>query len=143
MSRRVFVDASGWIALMYEKDGHHDTAAKLYERELRQDSQFFISNWTIYEAFSMIKKKAGIHQAEKLRDLVEDINIVAALKVDSKIEAEAVKLFWDYKDKNWGIVDITSLLIMKKCHCQYALAFDQHFREAAEQFEHPFKVLEL
>ncbi|MFP3866923.1 MAG: type II toxin-antitoxin system VapC family toxin [Desulfobacteraceae bacterium] len=143
MSRRVFVDASGWIALIYAKDSHHKDAAELYKRELEQDSQFFISNWTIYEAFSMIKKKAGIQQAEKLRDLVEDKNIVAATKVDSRIEAAAVRIFWDYQDKNWGIVDITSLLIMRDCHCQYALAFDQHFREAAEQFDHHFEVLQI
>lgn len=54
--------------------------------------------------------------------------------VDEKIEREALELFWCYKDKKWGVVDCSSLVVMKAVGCRQAFAYDGHFVEASRQF---------
>ena len=130
----IFVDASAWIAIMYEGDKNHTDAKEIYIRELENDSVFFISNWTAYEAFSYLKSKAGIEKTEKLKEIFQDINLVKPIRVTSAIEKRALDIFWKFTDKTWGIVDITSFLIIEECNCKYAFAFDKHFKEAASQY---------
>lgn len=132
--RHVFVDASAWIALIYEKDGNHEKAKEIYQEELKRNSLFFISNWSSYEALSFLKDRAGIDKARNLQHIISDKNIISRIRVDPNIEREALNIFWSYEDKNWGIVDITSLLIIQQCRCNFAFAFDHHFEEAALQY---------
>lgn len=126
------MDASAWIAIFYERDIQHGVAAQIYNRELLR-SRFITSNWTIYEAYSFIKKKSGIGKAIALKKVIENRKIVKLERVTIPIEKEALELFWSYKDKDWGIVDITSLFIMTEYGCRHAFAFDRHFDEAARQ----------
>lgn len=130
----IFVDASAWIAIVSERDNRHIQAKGIYLRELKNDSIFFISNWTIYEAFTKLKSDSGIEKAENLKEIIQDINLVKPIYVTNKIENQALTIFWQFRDKTWGIVDITSFLIMEECHCNFAFAFDKHFEEAASQY---------
>jgi hypothetical protein len=129
----VFVDASAWIAIMSKKDYRHEEAAKIYERELRRSSYFVTSNLTTYEAYTEIKTKKGIKIAKALKDVIENLKLVKIERVTSDIEREALRIFWSYEDKTWGIVDITSFVIMERYNCKFAFAFDGHFVEAAQQ----------
>jgi predicted nucleic acid-binding protein len=131
--RIVFVDASAWIAIMSKKDGRHETAAQIYERELRKSTYLITSNLTTYEAYTKIKTEKGIEIATKLRDVIENKRLVKIERVTSDIEEEALEIFWRYHDKTWGIIDITSFVIMDRNGCNSAFAFDRHFVEAAQQ----------
>ena len=44
------------------------------------------------------------------------------------------ELFWQYKDKDWGVVDCASLVVMDEGGCNQAFAFDRHFMEASQQY---------
>jgi predicted nucleic acid-binding protein len=49
-------------------------------------------------------------------------------------EDKSVELFWKYHDKNWGIVDCSSILLMEQEKCSVAFGYDHHFVEAAKQY---------
>ena len=61
-------------------------------------------------------------------------SVVELVAVDERIEAEALELFWQYKDKDWGVVDCASLVVMDEGGCNQAFAFDRHFMEASQQY---------
>jgi uncharacterized protein len=62
------------------------------------------------------------------------LSVVTLIKVDERIEAGALELFWSYQDKDWGVVDCASLRIMEETGCQQAFVFDRHFSEASKQY---------
>jgi predicted nucleic acid-binding protein len=128
----IFVDASAWIAIVFEKDQFHQIASKIYQRELG-DSLLLTSNWTTYEAYSMIKKKGNLGKVLQLQNVIKNKSIVKLERVSKKIKEEAVDIFFSYADKKWGIVDISSFVIMRRASCKFAFAFDEHFVEAAKQ----------
>lgn len=119
---------------MSKGDENHSIAAKIYRTELINSSYFITSNLTTYEAYTMIKTRIGIEKAKKLREVIENKKLVKIERVTPDIEKEALDIFWNYADKTWGIIDITSLKIMERYDCKLAFAFDRHFDEAAKQY---------
>ena len=65
-------------------------------------------------------------------------SVVELVAVDERVEAEALELFWEYKDKDWGVVDCASLMVMDQSGCNQAFAFDRHFVEASQ---HGFSLI--
>ncbi len=59
--------------------------------------------------------------------------VAVMIRVDPAIESAALKLFWRYHDKAWGVVDCTSLVIMERLGCKTVFGYDRHFVEASRQ----------
>lgn len=134
MNEPVFVDASAWVAITNRKDRHHDEALRIYRRLLQSVAPLITSTWTTYEALTIVKTRLGYNHAESLWERIQRPSVVDLVTVDERIEAEAVELFWEYKDKDWGVVDCANLVIMQGTGCHRAFAFDRHFMEASRQY---------
>jgi predicted nucleic acid-binding protein len=135
----VFVDASAWVAFFNRRDAHHAEARTHMTRLLRSSTPLATSTWTTYEAITITRSKLGYGRARRLWQLANDRRIISMVRVDPGIEVAAVKLFWRHRDKDWGVVDCASLIIMDRLGCQTAFAYDRHFVEASRQ--HGFVVL--
>ena len=134
MKDPVFIDASAWIAIINRKDRNHREAVKIFQRLLRTSTPLVTTNWTAYEALTIVKSRLGISQAEQLWDRIKSRALVELVAVDEPIEREAVKLFWRYQDKTWGVVDCSGLVVMDAVGCRHVFAYDTHFTEATRQF---------
>ena len=118
----------------HKTDRFHDEALRVYHRLLRSQTPLITSTWTGYEALTIVKTKLGYNQAEKLWERMLRPSVVTLIKVDERIEAEGLQLFWSYQDKDWGVVDCASLRVMEETGCRKAFAYDRHFIEASTQF---------
>ncbi len=134
MNEPVFVDASAWVAITNKRDRHHNEALRVYGGLLRSVVPLITSTWTAYEALTIVKTRLGYNQAERLWERIQRPSVVDLVTVDERIEAEALELFWEYKDKDWGVVDCASLVVMDGTDCRQAFAFDRHFVEASQQY---------
>ena len=134
MSDPVFADASAWVAITNTKDRYHAEATGVYRRLLQSAVPLITSTWTAYEALTIVKTRLGYSQAERLWQRIQRPSVVDLVRVDERIEAQALELFWKYKDKDWGVVDCASLVVMDEIGCHQALAFDRHFMEASQQY---------
>ena len=134
MNESVFVDASAWIAIINGRDRYHSDALRVYRRLLRSAVPLMTTTWTAYEALTIVKARLGYNQAEMLWQRMQRPSVVDLVAVDESIEAEALELFWEYEDKDWGVVDCASLVVMDGCGCHQAFAFDRHFTEASQQY---------
>jgi len=122
------------VAITNTKDRNHAEALSVYRRLLQSAVPLITSTWTAYEALTIVKTKLGYGQAERLWQRIQRPAVVDLLAVDERIEADALELFWKYKDKDWGVVDCASLVVMDKVGCSHAFAFDRHFMEASRQY---------
>lgn len=129
----VFIDASGWIAIISSDDRNHESAKLAYQQLISQKKRIITTNWTLYEALSIIKDKIGHAQALSLWNLVKQFPLITLIKITDDIETKGINLFFRYRDKTWGVVDCASLIVMEQTGCLKALAYDRHFREASLQ----------
>lgn len=129
----VFIDASGWIAIISADDRNHESAKLAYQQIISKKIRIVTTNWTLYEALSIIKDRIGHAQALSLWNLVGQFPLISLIKITDDIETAGVGLFFRYGDKKWGVVDCTSLIVMEQTGCSKALAYDLHFKEASQQ----------
>lgn len=134
MSQPVFVDASGWVAIINRKDQNHNESVQIYRRLLAASTVLVTTTWTACEALTIVKSRLGFSQAERLWDRIRSRAVVDLVWIDEKYERETLQLFWHYKDKKWGVVDCSSLVVMNAVSCRRAFAYDSHFIEASRQF---------
>lgn len=129
----IFVDASAWLAITNRRDQLHSVARSFLDLCLGRRVRLATTNWTAYEALSMLKSRAGWEQATHLRSLLDDSRAVDLVRVTEEIELRALDLFFAYRDKTWGVVDCASLIVMEDLGCRQAFGFDHHFVEASRQ----------
>lgn len=134
MNGTVFVDASAWVAITNRKDRFHDEALRVFRRLLQSRTPLITSTWTAYEALTIVKTRLGYSHAEQLWERMQRPSVVELVAVDERVEAEALELFWQNKDKDWGVVDCASLVVMDESGCRQAFAFDRHFVQASQQY---------
>lgn len=132
-SKSVFVDASAWVAFFNRRDAHYIEAREHMTDLLRSGTPLATSTWTTYEAITIARSKLGYAPAQRLWRLANDRRIMAMVRVDPGIESAALKLFWRFRDKGWGVVDCASLVIMERLGCRTAFGYDHHFVEASRQ----------
>lgn len=117
----IFVDASAWLASVNVRDEHHVVAHDLLSACFAQRVQLVTTNWTAYEALSILKSRVGPKAVDDLWSLISNNRSVVLVDVTKDIERRARDLFFGYRDKTWGVVDCASL------------GFDLHFIEASRQ----------
>ena len=100
---------------------------------MHSEVMLITTNWVVYEGLTLLKSRIGSQQADQLWEIANDPTLVSLARVTGTIETAALRLFFEYRDKTWGVVDCASLVVMAESGCQQAFGFDQHFREAGQQ----------
>ena len=79
MARRVFVDTSGWYALIDRRDAGHDTTRKTVEHRIGDGARLVSTDYVVDESCTLAKARAGPEAAFRLLD---PLNGTAALDLE-------------------------------------------------------------
>lgn len=126
----VFLDTSFSIALAIAKDAFHERAIDLANQIERQETQVFTTQAVILEignALSKLKyRQAAVGIIQRLTN---DPNI-SVISLTDELYDKAFDLFKNRPDKEWGLVDCISFVVMKERNIKAALTTDEHFVQA-------------
>jgi predicted nucleic acid-binding protein len=126
--RRVFVDASAFIALGLTRDQFHQEALETRERLARAGSTLFTTNFILAEVHALLVSRRGPMAAiGYLRDI--DKSAVRILRVTADDEVTARDLLERYSDKSFSLTDALSFLNMEKLEMTTAFSFDDDFAQ--------------
>jgi predicted nucleic acid-binding protein len=125
--RRTFVDSLFVIALVNRRDQYHRQASALAaslrgEPLLTTDAVLL----EIGNGLARSYKKEAVAILEELRT-AEELKIV---HLTPDLFERAFHLYKTRQDKEWGLVDCVSFVVMKDEGVQSALTFDRHFQQA-------------
>jgi predicted nucleic acid-binding protein len=127
MAESVFIDTGYILALVNEQDQHHAEAVAL---SMRFDgTPVVITDAVLLEignALSRIDRGAAVQIIEDLRESPA----VTLVSLTPKLFESAFDLYRRHADKQWGLVDCVSFVVMRRLGLTTALAFDQHFAQA-------------
>lgn len=128
--KRVFVDTSGWIALVNTADTFHLRAKDLYIG-LRKDGYQFLTHQGVMleigNGFSAIRNRPMAIGLQKKFETTDHYELIS---LNSQLYQSAWKLFEERSDKDWGIIDCLSFVIMTQFGLTEALTTDRHFEQA-------------
>lgn len=135
INKSVFVDTSGFKALIDQDDDFHQSAVKIWHRLQKENTELITTNYILDETFTLIRAKNGLKIALKFKDyLAESAPIITIERVLSVDEAAS----WQWFVKNWGhlsFTDCSSFAVMKRLKLRRVFTFDHHFSRAGFKVE--------
>jgi hypothetical protein len=125
-----YVDASGWIALVHRKDALHHQATQLYQQRLTQGGYFMTTSAVLLEVGNWLSPTSLRQLAIDLLDRIEHSTRIEVVHLTPELYATGWELYRNRPDKDWGIIDCISFVVMRERGVAEALTADHHFEQA-------------
>lgn len=124
---KVFIDTSYIIAVLRKKDTHHATAVAA---TLRYRGTFVTTEYVLIEAMNYLNalpfRSAVSRTVESLRRNPGTLVVPAS----TELLDDGIALFSARSDKDWGLTDCISFVVMEREGVTEALTSDRHFEQA-------------
>lgn len=125
-----FIDTGGLIALFHRSDRLHNLA-KAWLRKLRaENTRYVTTSAVLIEALDGFAQHGLRHYSVVLSEFLERTSIVEVVNVDISLFEKAWDLYESRSDKEWGLTDCISFVVMQQHNISNALAHDIHFAQA-------------
>ncbi len=127
MTDLIFVDSAFILALINERDHYHIHAVHLF-RQIR-GRPLLITNAVFFEVGNSLARTHKKAAAETIKRFLsaDDVEVVY---VTSPLLEKAIALYQSFLDKEWGLVDCVSFIVMRERGVTQALTSDRHFIQA-------------
>jgi uncharacterized protein len=126
----VFLDTAYAIALSVETDVHHPRALELAEQLEAQGTRIVTTMAVLLEIGNALSRQRYRDAASQLLEALERDPQVERVPLTDGIYQEALALFRSRPDKEWGMIDCVSIVVMKQRGLTEALTTDEHFEQA-------------
>jgi len=123
----IFIDTGYILALINTSDAYHERASAIASEIV---GRFVITEAVLTEIGNTLSRlrwrSASVATIEDLRS-DPDIEVVS---ISPELFDRAVKLYSSRTDKEWGLTDCISFIVMQDLEIIDALTTDDHFRQA-------------
>jgi predicted nucleic acid-binding protein len=124
---RIFVDTSFVVALVNEKDQHHDRAAEL--ADLFDGYPLIMTDAVLLEIGNALARNFKEQSSEIIEDFLASDEVVV-VHLDDQLFERAFEMYRTHKDKDWGMTDCVSFVVMRERGVAAALTSDGDFSQA-------------
>jgi len=131
--KQIFVDTAALIALTNQRDDLYEKARNMQRQFAMMPLQFIITNLVIAEycnAFSAVKLRAIA--------VITVESILASkrwkyIHIDESLMQQSYALYKKMQDKNWGLIDCSSIIVSRQLKIKEVFTVDHHFEQAGFQ----------
>lgn len=127
MSERIFVDTAYVLALVNERDQHHEEARQL--ADLVEGMELLITDAVLLEIGNALARGFK-SEAVKVISTFAESEEVEIFYSSPQIFEKAFALYKKFGDKDWSLVDCVSFVVMRERGATQVLTFDRHFEQA-------------
>ena len=126
----VFLDASYAIALSSVKDQYHQRAVTLSKKLEAERTHLLTTRAVIVEIGNALSKQKYRSAAIELLTSLKEDPMVEIVPLSEELFERAFSFYQARKDKEWGITDCISFVIMQDRGLTEVLTADEHFQQA-------------
>ena len=129
MKAEVFMDAAYAIALSAPTDHFHGRAVHLANQLQVEKTRLVTTQAVMLEIGNALSKQRYRHAAVKLLQSLEADPNVEIIPISEELYARAFQLYRERPDKEWGLTDCISFVVMQDRGITEALTTDAHFQQ--------------
>jgi len=126
----VFLDTSYVIALCSSDDKYYEKAKILADELETMKTKFVTTRAVIFEIGNALSKKRYRRDAINLINSLEVDPDVRIVPLSDELYHRAIQFYQARLDKEWGLTDCLSFIVMKDYGITESLTADRHFRQA-------------
>jgi predicted nucleic acid-binding protein len=126
----LFLDASYAIALSVVNDPNHEKALLLADELESNVTRLVTTRAVMLEIGNALSKQRFRKAAGELMQSIEEDPRVEITELTNALYTSGLQLYRARKDKEWGITDCISFIVMTDRGLVSALTADDHFRQA-------------
>jgi predicted nucleic acid-binding protein len=128
----IFVDTSGWAALLNQGDSHHPQAGQLFREIFSQNRELITTNYILLELLSLMATRSKGSRQFVITQIykIHKFSLLEVIHIDHQQDLSAWEMARQYLDKDWSLVDMASFVIMRELGIYEALTTDHHFEQA-------------
>jgi uncharacterized protein len=126
----VFVDSSGWIALLSRDDRLHERARDRYGELAAQGARMVTNNYVIDETATRLRYGLGLPAALSYRRMLQTAVASGRLRIswiDERAEGEAWRLLEKYADVKLSLTDATCAVTARAARAEEVFGCDSDF----------------
>lgn len=127
---KVFVDTSGWLAVVSSSDSLHTAAVEIYLNLLASGHDLVTHDGVLLELGNALSGTKSRSLSVKLRENILSSERIELVSLNSTLIDAGWKLYSERPDKSWGIIDCLSFVLMQELDISNALTADRHFEQA-------------
>lgn len=130
MDTEVFLDTAFAIALANGKDEFHRKAVFLAGQLRAEKTRLITTRAVLLEIGNALSGIRFRSAAVELLDALESDPTVGIVPVTDELYRQALLLYRTRPDKEWGLIDCLSFVVMRERRLVGALTTDMHFQQA-------------
>ncbi|HQP98547.1 MAG TPA: type II toxin-antitoxin system VapC family toxin [bacterium] len=130
MMAEAFLDTAYAIALSSPNDLFHIRAISLAERLESTGVRLITTRAVLVEIGNSLSRRRYRSAAIELLDAIESDPNIRIVSVSEPLYLRALELYRERLDKEWGLTDCISFLVMQDYGITDALTTDVHFEQA-------------
>lgn len=123
----IFVDSNFIIAWVNESDALHERAINLLEKY--RDEEWLTTDCVLLEVGNSLARNFRGKAIEVIENFLE-YESITVVNLDPDLFHRSFDLYKRRSDKEWGLIDCVSFVIMTEFGVNEALAYDKHFGQA-------------
>lgn len=127
---KVFLDTSYAVALSARTDENHERAVQLAEQLEAADAYIVTTRAILLEIGNALSKLRHRTAAVRLLTALENDLKVEIVAASDELYLRAFEMYRDRSDKEWGLIDCMSFVVMSDQGLTEALTADNHFHQA-------------
>lgn len=135
MANEVFVDTSGFYAMLVKGDDRHAAVQRVLREARRRKRGFVTTDYVLDETATLLKARGLVHLLSPFFEKLDGSRALRIEWTDADRFADVRSFFLKHGDQKWSFTDCLSFRIMTEFRLRDALTKDAHFEHAG------FKVL--
>ena len=133
MPETIFWDATAFIALGNARDNLHQAAITVSQELAQAQAQVLTTDAILIEVANAFSKSTLRPVALQLIEAVQEsvtLEVATIVHIDIDLWQRGWELYQARTDKDWGLTDCISFIVMKDYGIHQAFTYDRHFEQA-------------
>lgn len=128
--KQVFVDTSAWIALLNTDDVWHKKARQVRLDLLKQNYSFVTSQFILLEVGDALCSPFARQNTANFINNLGKVKSTRVISLREDLLESELALYESRQDKDWGLTDCISFVVMQQENITEAFTTDRHFEQA-------------